>query len=649
VGLPLWRPDGFVDSRASRLAAVARHVLSVKEIVMLLKIKRLTFLMLSLALLAGCSLDEKVVTPTPVTGLGAVDKDGSEALGAPLLDIAGGSGIVQGGISMIGVSAADLVVSVPEGAAIRQVLLYWAGGTTTVDGDGEISLDGVAVSGDLIGGPTWFFYDAGSNYYFSAYRADITDLGLVGPGTNTLTVSDFNFGVSVHDENDGASILVILDDGTSSEITLRDGLDMAYFGFSGLLNATVPQVFPVTPAAADRIADLVILAGSVGENRPNRIVVTTSAGEQTFDDPMGGFDGPQWDSLTLPVTVPAGDTSLTVELISPVSYSPLGASLAWVCAGLVVPTPVVEPGNWNVSGTVFLDTDRDGMQSPIEIGLPGVVVDLSGAGAALSAITDADGRYTFANVGTGSWTVAIDLTAHADAFNADLAAWFLATSPLTQVVTVGPDAPGNDFGFVPDTGSILEDLADGTIRTDGYTRETWRRIFRCAMHYDQLANPGGNDDRGRSDHDDGERHEDSPGHRVGDSCACNDGDLVYDANALRALLASVEGLFLPEPYQFRDGQELREAYRLLARRENTIEGRVEQELLVTELNYLVGRGAVGQADLIAAIAAWSESLLVWDATEVVKSADKGRATTDLREVLTILEAVNTGGGGGVDE
>ena len=604
------------------------------------KLKSLAVSLLGLALLAGCSLEEKVASPAADTGLRAVDKDGSEALGAPSLDIAGGSGIVQGGTSLIGVTTSDLVVTVPEGAEIRQVLLYWAGGTTAAAGDGEIALDGVPVSGELIGGPTFFFYDDGP-YSFSAYRADITGLGLVGPGTNTLTVSDFNFGASLHDENDGASIVVILDDGSQAEISLRDGLDMAYFGFSGTLNATVPQVFPVTPASADRTAELVILAGSVGENRPNRIVVTTSAGVQNFDDPMGGLDGPQWDSLTLPVTVPAGDTSLTVELVSPVTYSPLGASLAWVCAALVVPTPVVDPGTWTVSGTVFTDTDRDGEQDLSETGLPGVVVDLSHTESVLSAVTDADGRYAFAGVGTGSWTVAVDLLAHPEAFNADLAASFLATSPLTQAVTVGPDASGNDFGFVPDTARILADLADGDIATNGLTRETWRLIFRCAVH------TGG---RGGSDHDDGERHANSRGHRYGDSCNCDRPDqLYYDEAELLSILGTIEGLFLPVPYQFRDGQELKEAYSILNKRENTLAGRVRQELLVTELNYVIGRGAVGQADLVASIAAWSESLLIWDATEGAKSADKGRATNDMGAVLLILEAINTGGGTGVDE
>jgi hypothetical protein len=611
---------------------------------------------LALALVAGCSEEEKVASPTAGPDLLAVDKDGSEALGAPTLDLAGGSGISQGGISMIGVESAELPVTVPDGVAIRQVLLYWAGGTTAASGDDRISLEGTSVTGELIGGPT-FFYEYGGSYYFSAYRADITGLGLVVPGANTLTVSNFDFRARLVDENDGVSIVVIWDDGSAAEIALRDGLDMAYFGYAGSLNSTVPQVFPVTPATVGRVANLVILAGSVGENRPNRIVVTTTAGDQVFDDPMGGFDGPQWDSLVLPVNLPAGASSITVELISPETYAPLGASLGWVCAALAVPAAAADAGPWTLSGAVFEDTDRDGVQGPNETGLPGVVVDLTGADSAQSATTDADGRYAF-TVGGGSFTVAVDPLAHPEAFNADLGAYFMATSPLSIAVTTGPDATGNDFGFVPDADRILADLADGTITTDGFTRESWRLIFRCALHFSEMGNQEGEDGPGGSGHDGGTRHEDFNGHRLGDSCGCSDvNQLYYDAAELKAFLATIEGLFLPEPYQFNDGRELREAYRLLAQRQNTIEGRVLQELLVTELNYVVGRGAVGQADLVAAIAAWSESLLIWDATEGpqsgaqsgVDSADKGRATNDLGAVLIILEAVNTGGGGGVDE
>lgn len=599
----------------------------------------------SLALAVGCGRQD--LPAEPAGGAAAWDKDGSEALGAPSIAIAAGTGVAEGGVSMIGVDAADLSVTVPAGATIEQVLLYWAGGTTSRNGDSRITVDGVRVTGALIGGPT-FFYEYDGEYRFSAYRADITSLGLVAPGPNVLTISDFHFGDTLVDENNGVSVVVIWSDGPASAITLRDGLDMAYFEFPGLLNSTVPQVFAVEPAPFERTAELVVLAGSVGQDRANRIVVTTSAGEQVFEDPMGGFDGPQWDSLKLPVVVPAGAASVTVELVSPAVYAPLGASLGWVCAALVLPA-AVDQGPYTVTGSVFTDTNENGQRDADEPGLPGVVVDLSSAAGATgqTALTDADGAYSFA-VGAGAWTVTVDTAGHQDAFNQDLGAWFIATTPQSRAVTTGPGSAGNDFGFIPDSSAILAGIRGDELDTNGYTRETWRVFFRCAIHARGMGHHGQDGAPGGSDHDGGERHEGFRGHRLGDSCGCAPGEPVYDEAELLGLLLEVEGLFLPVPFQFGDGRELREAYRLLGSREGTLEGRVEQELLVAELNYVVGRGIVGHEDLLAAILAWAESLLVWEEDGAAKVGEKDRASR-LGGVLEVLEAVNTGGGGGVDE
>jgi hypothetical protein len=390
------------------------------------------------------------------------------------------------------------------------------------------------------------------------------------------------------------------------------------------------------------ILGLALLAGCSYEEK----VASPAVGADVLATGKSGSDALQ--SLPLDPASGAGLAQGDVSVVGAESAVPTGAVPQDAAPSVL--DPVVENCGWGVSGTVYIDTDRDGAQDPSETGLPGVVVDLIGRELIQSAVSDAYGRYAFESVCTGSWTVAINLTTDSEAFNADLATSFEATSPLTRTITVGPDALGNDFGFVPDATRILADIADGDITTDGYTREIWSQFFRCAMHYDNLANRVGDPGNpGHSDHGDGALHTDVDGHRLGDSCACNDGDLLYDADALRALLADVEGLFLPEPFQFRDGHELREAYRLMSGKARTVADRVKRELLVTELNYLVGRGVVGRSGLVSAIAAWSESLLFWDTAEVAKSADKGRATTDLGDVLKILEAVNTGGGGGVDE
>lgn len=321
--------------------------------------KEMRIVLLGLALLAlvvGCSHDEEILAPlssTPeIVYTVTADKNGTETLGAPSIAIAAGSGFAEGGVGMVDVTSGTLTIDVPEGAAVAQALLYWAGGTTGAPGDDTIVVDGTEILGELIGGPVNFFSVDGVQYYFSSFRADITRLGLVSAGANSFTITgfDFDYTGSFVDENNGVSLLVIYDDGTEAEIGLVDGLDMAFFNFVPTLDATVPQTFAFTADAADRTADLVIMAGSVGEGRPNQIKVTTSAGDQFFTDVLGSFEGLLWDSMILPVLVPAGDTSLTVQLISTPNADPLGASLGWVGAGLSVPTVVVEELGCRVTG-----------------------------------------------------------------------------------------------------------------------------------------------------------------------------------------------------------------------------------------------------------------------------------------------------------
>ncbi len=596
-----------------------------------------------LALVAGCSRDVPVgVTPTSAAGPQSADKDGSEALGAPSLRVAAGSGLSHGGVSLVGVASADLAVAVPANAEIRQVLLYWAGGSASVTGDDQISLDGVAVTGQLIGGPTWFYTHLGSAYHFSAYRADITELGLVAPGGNVLTVSGFDFTAAEVDENDGASILVIWDDGSQTGIQLRDGLDMAYFGFEGVLNETVPQTFAVTPADGDRLAQLVLMAASVGQDRPTRVLVTTTSGSQVFEDPMGGADGAQWDSVELPILIPAGVSAVTVQLVSTPGYEPRGASLGWVAAALSEPADGAGPAPWNVTGAVYVDTDRDGFQDASEPGLPGVAIDLGAAlatngGTTVSALTGTDGRFAFA-VPAGSYVVELDLVAHPGSFNADLASSFLATGALTRTVTVGPDAPGNDFGFVPDDTRLLADIASGAIVPEGLTQGMWRQIFRCAILADDRA--------GQLDEVDGALYH---GGVYGDDCGVEASRLFYDAATLRELLGAVTGLYLPVPFQFNEGTELVAAYKLLSMVPRDDDEALLQETLVTELNYVTGRAPAGRLDLLGALASWAESLLAWEDVGTDEKVGEKDRTTDVRRALTILEAVNTGGGGGVDE
>jgi hypothetical protein len=353
-------------------------------------------------LVAGCSQEVDMTAPDTQADY---DKDGSEELGTPSIAIADGSGFLEGGVGMVGTDTGNFDITVPAGATVVQVLLYWEGGTTIDAGDDIISINGTSVTGTEIGGPTNFF----ENYNFYAYRADITAEGIVAPGLNSFEITDFDFVFLPDgdlDENNGAGILVIYDDGSEADLSLFDGLDLAFFEFAGVLNSTVPKTFTFNAEDADRVADLVVFAGSVGENRPNQIKVTTIAGDQIFDNVLGSDEGPLWDSHVIQVNVPATATELTVELISVDSDVPLGASMAWVGTGLSV--PVTPPPELACIGDyVWNDLNMDGIQDPDESGIEGVVVHLMDcAGNTLDeTMTDADGYYDFCELDAGDYNI----------------------------------------------------------------------------------------------------------------------------------------------------------------------------------------------------------------------------------------------------
>jgi hypothetical protein len=278
----------------------------------------------------------------------SVFADGTEALGPPSITIGSGSGIVAAGTGLVG-QPATIDINVP--GTVVQVLLYWEGQmSTNVQGDDTILLDGNAISGTLIGGPTLFF----SGAYSSAFRADITSLGLVSTGSNTLTVAGCEFNKVCN----GAGLMVIYDDGSSTaEIELRDGIDLAFFNIPEPRKTTVPQTFSFAPSTIDRLAFLDMFFSSVsgsvsggGEIRPSIIEITVGGITTSIVNALDSNDGEEWDTWSTDVTIPAGASTLTVEAISTNSFDPLGASFTWIAGALSIESPPggegCTPGYW---------------------------------------------------------------------------------------------------------------------------------------------------------------------------------------------------------------------------------------------------------------------------------------------------------------
>jgi hypothetical protein len=191
-----------------------------------------------------------VVTLVMGVSLNMAWADGTETLGPPSISIASGSGIVAGGTGLE-TQPNTINVTVPAGSTINQVLLYWGDRFENgLSGDDTVTVGGFPVAGTLIGGPTPAAFSLdGTGKVSTGYRADITALGLIGPGANSVTFEDFD----IDGDEDGAGILVIFDDGSGAGIQLVDGSDYANSGLhpnpASVRNHTEPQTFVFRPKA----------------------------------------------------------------------------------------------------------------------------------------------------------------------------------------------------------------------------------------------------------------------------------------------------------------------------------------------------------------------------------------------------------------
>jgi uncharacterized repeat protein (TIGR01451 family) len=380
-----------------------------------------------------------------VGATGVVLADGTETLGPPSIPIASGTGIAANGVGLEDTQPGIITLTVPSGVTVTQVLLYWSGGGLSINEaeDDTVQVNGINVTGIQIGGPTYFFQRGGVRYYFTTYRADITNLGVVSPGTtNNISVGGVDFGA---DENNGAGILAIYDDGaTPAIIDLRDGTDVAFINFPGTRGSTVAQTFTFAPAPITRTVKIPMFFGSIARNgdvadRPSSISLTIGSEVYLFSDRLNSKDGPEWDTLILPevdddlqkVRIPPGVTTMTLQAFSRDDFNTdrLPASFTWM-GGAVVITPEEQQQEFAAIGNrIWRDEGNgspndpnfnNGLLDAGETGLAGVALQLlNGDGSPYDADSgtagvqpyivnsDANGYYVFTNLPEGAYRVQV--------------------------------------------------------------------------------------------------------------------------------------------------------------------------------------------------------------------------------------------------
>lgn len=280
--------------------------------------------------------------------------EGDETLGPAGIEIAEGSGFAIGGVGMFYNGQGTISVDVPVGATVKQVLLYWDGQTSGDNApDDTAVVEGTDVAGSaLSSAPIPFFEQKDLPVLASGYRADITDLGVVAAGANSVDVSGLDFQRNGKNITNGAGILVVYDDGSGLKgLQVLDGVDTAFAEFPAPRDTTVPQAYEFEAADVDRDATFVAFASSVFDDgtRPNALKVTIGDDEQVITDPFTSSGGREYDAYELGLSIPAGVTSVTVQALSGPddgSGEP-EASLVWTMGALSIsqpgPPPTVPP------------------------------------------------------------------------------------------------------------------------------------------------------------------------------------------------------------------------------------------------------------------------------------------------------------------
>jgi hypothetical protein len=299
-----------------------------------------------------------LVPPSPASA------DGTETLGPATIPIAEGTGIVVAGTGLF-VQPSSFDVVVPADAVVEQVILYWESGHQNGDLSGEfsdetINVNGIELTAPHAGGPSVFYQRDGVDVITSTHRVDITDLGLVEPGTSTLTVG----GLDTDEIDDGAGVVVIYSQGgVVNDLQVFDGNDIAFANFAPPRDTTVPQTYTFAPENRDRDAEIGLMAASTHTTdtfesppRPSALLYTVDGVTTRINDPFLDIEGREFDTVIVPIVVPAGATDVTVQLLSDDNGTDfLPASLVWLVGTFAL--DVQQFGSLAVSKAVAANVD----------------------------------------------------------------------------------------------------------------------------------------------------------------------------------------------------------------------------------------------------------------------------------------------------
>lgn len=253
---------------------------------------------------------------------------------------------------------------------------------------------------------------------------------------------------------------------------------------------------------------------------------------------------------------------------------------------------------YNISGVVYLDTNRNGVFDSLEPIFPGITVYLydSNNNLLASPVTDSNGAYLFEDQWEGVYQVIVG------GLPTSIASYFNLTTSSAYAINLTANSSSNNFGLAPNTQSILDDLKSGDPDGDGFTFTGTGKTIGFWKHQLTTALSG-------------------------------KGKAQVNAADLKIFVDNVEAFYLEIPFQFNDVNEFLDALNVLQDTSSNPLDLLKKQLLGTEFNQVSGRGLLSNPTLQTVLLQWGESLVASQSTNaalVISAKD-------------ILDAINNTG------
>lgn len=286
---------------------------------------------------------------------------GATALG-PVVDLQGqGLSITEGGVGLEDLGTGTENVTVSIGGPVQKAILVWAGREFTCPvggcfagagpfGDQQLIFDGTSITGTVLG----IEAEIGSNI---GYSFDVTSIvQAAGTGVQSFSIQDGNTSNNL-DRLDGAGLIVVFTNPSDTgvyRVLIAGGLDFAFAGTSPVLpnqpenSVTTPVSFGYAASTSSRTAQLALFVGDGEPGRPDSVKID-GVQVPSFANIFDASDGDTWDTETVSVSIAAGSTSTSVQVVSGGSQGNPD-SLLWTLAALRLPIPGAlagcTPGFW---------------------------------------------------------------------------------------------------------------------------------------------------------------------------------------------------------------------------------------------------------------------------------------------------------------